>query len=144
VKVGISGIGWHTFRHTVGTMLANMGEHQLTIRDYLRHSKLTVTNKYLQATCKNKRTAQGKLVDAIFAERRAVAKQINTDPMKHSDRLMKAAQDTFAPAKMGVREGVGALTVRKRTQIDWAGFVNLLRNMVGTRRLELLTSTVSR
>jgi integrase len=53
VKVGISGIGWHTFRHTVGTMLADMGEHQLTIRDYLRHSKLTVTNKYLQATCKN-------------------------------------------------------------------------------------------
>jgi hypothetical protein len=64
--------------------------------------------------------------------------------MKHSDRLMKAAQDTFAAAKMGVRGGVGALTVPKCTQIDWAGFVNLLRNMVGTRRLELLTSTVSR
>ena len=35
-KQGISRIGWHTFRHTVGTMLAEMGEHQLTIRDYLR------------------------------------------------------------------------------------------------------------
>jgi integrase len=33
--VGITGVGWHTFRHTVGTMLAEMGEHQLTIRDYL-------------------------------------------------------------------------------------------------------------
>jgi integrase len=65
-KEGISGVGWHTFRHTVGTMLADMGEHQLTIRDYLRHSNLNVTNKYLQATCKNKRTAQGKLVDAIL------------------------------------------------------------------------------
>ena len=43
-------MGWHTFRHSVRTMLAEMGEHQLTIRDYLRHSNLHVTNKYLQAT----------------------------------------------------------------------------------------------
>lgn len=66
VAVGISGVGWHTFRHTVGTMLAEMGEHQLTIRDYLRHSNLHVTNKYLQATAESKRLAQGKLVEAIL------------------------------------------------------------------------------
>jgi integrase len=65
-KVGIGGVGWHTFRHTVGTMLADVGEHQLTIRDYLRHSNLNVTNKYLQATSKTKRSAQGKLADAIL------------------------------------------------------------------------------
>ena len=65
-KVGITRVGWHTFRHTVGTMLAEMGEHQFTIRDYLRHSNLHVTNKYLQATTESKRLAQGKLVDAIF------------------------------------------------------------------------------
>jgi hypothetical protein len=46
--------------------LAEMGEHQLTIRDYLRHSNLHVTNKYLQATSKTKRLAQNKLVDAIL------------------------------------------------------------------------------
>jgi hypothetical protein len=65
-KVGITGVGWHTFRHTVGTMLAEMGEHQLRIRDYLRYSNLHVTNKYLQATPESKRLAQGKLVDAIL------------------------------------------------------------------------------
>jgi integrase len=65
-RIGITGMGWHTFRHTVGTMLAEMGEHQLTIRDYLRHSNLHVTNKYLQATSKTKRLAQGKLVNAIL------------------------------------------------------------------------------
>jgi hypothetical protein len=43
-----------------------MGEHQLTIRDYLRHSNLNMTNKPLQATCNSKRSAQGKLVDAIL------------------------------------------------------------------------------
>jgi hypothetical protein len=57
---------WHTFRHSVGTMLAEMGEHQLTIRDYLRHSNLHVTNRDLQATSKTKRLAQDKLVDAIL------------------------------------------------------------------------------
>jgi hypothetical protein len=48
-RIGITGVGWHTFRHPVGSMLAEMGEHQLTIRDYLRHCNLRVTNKYLQA-----------------------------------------------------------------------------------------------
>jgi hypothetical protein len=33
-NIGITGVGWHTFRHTVGAMLADMGEHQLTTRDY--------------------------------------------------------------------------------------------------------------
>ena len=47
-------------------MLAEMGQHQLTILDYLRHSNLQVTNKYLQATLKAKRLAQDKLVDAIL------------------------------------------------------------------------------
>ena len=53
----LSALGWY--------QLAEMGEHQLTIRDYLRHSNLHVTNKYLQATSKTKRLAQDKLVDAI-------------------------------------------------------------------------------
>jgi integrase len=65
-NIGIVGVGWHTFRHSVGSILASMGEHQLTIRDYLRHSNLNVTNQYLQATSKTKRLAQGKLVDAIL------------------------------------------------------------------------------
>jgi hypothetical protein len=52
-------------RHTVGTMLAEMGEHQLTIRDYLQRSNLHVTNKYLQATSKTKRSVQEKLVEAF-------------------------------------------------------------------------------
>ena len=49
---------------TIWDLLAEMGKHQLTIRDYLRHSNLHVTNKYLQATPERKRLAQGKLVNA--------------------------------------------------------------------------------
>jgi hypothetical protein len=77
-KDGIIGVGWHTFRHTFGTMLAEMGEHQLTIRDYLRHSNLHGTNKYLQATSQSKRLPQGQLVDSILPGWRAAGEQINT------------------------------------------------------------------
>ena len=65
-KVGVTGVGCHTFRHTAGTVLAELGEHQLTIRDYLRHANLSVTNKYLQAASKTKRNAQARLVEAIL------------------------------------------------------------------------------
>lgn len=65
-KISVKGVGRLTFRHTVGAMLAEMGELQLMIRDYLRHANLHVTNKYLQATTTNKRLAQGKMVDAIL------------------------------------------------------------------------------
>ena len=65
-RIGITGVGWHTFRHSVGSMLAEMGEHQLTIRDYLHHSNLHVTNKYLQATTKSKRLTQEKFVNNIL------------------------------------------------------------------------------
>jgi hypothetical protein len=47
-------------------MLAEMGEHQLTIRHYLRHVNLSVTNKYLQSTATRKPRAQKKLVEAIL------------------------------------------------------------------------------
>ncbi len=77
-KAGITGVGWHTFRHTVGTVLAELGEHQLTIRDYLRHSNLSVTNKYLQAASKTKRNAQARLVEAILPVHMLVGKTEKT------------------------------------------------------------------
>ena len=65
-KIGITGAGLAHFSAHGGIMLAEMGEHQLMIHDYLRHSDLHVTNKYLQSTTKSKRLVQGKLVDAIL------------------------------------------------------------------------------
>jgi len=53
----------------VGTLLAELGEHQLTIRYYLRHSNLSVTNKYLQAASKTRRDAQTRLIKAILPVR---------------------------------------------------------------------------
>src|SRR5207245_11302940 len=65
-SIGVLGVGWHSFRHFVGNMLAEAGEHQVTIRDYLRHANLHVTNKYVHAAGQIKRTAQEKLVGAIL------------------------------------------------------------------------------
>jgi hypothetical protein len=64
-KLGVRGVGWHSFRHTVGMLLAEMGEHQVTIRDYLRHSNLSVTNKYVRAGTQAKTRVQARLVDAV-------------------------------------------------------------------------------
>jgi integrase len=71
-RIGITGVGWHTFRHSVGTMLAEMGEHQLTIRDYLRHSNFTSRTN----TCRRHRRPSGwhrqigrcHFADGYFAE----------------------------------------------------------------------------
>jgi hypothetical protein len=85
VKIGIRGVGWHTFRHTVGTMLAEMGEHQLTIRNYLRHSNLHVTNKYLQATSQSKRVRAGEVGGGDLAGWSPIGNQNNNDPMSGSN-----------------------------------------------------------
>lgn len=58
---------WHNATHTrLGTALAELGEHQLTIRDHLRHSSLGATNQFLQAASKAKREAQAKLIEVIL------------------------------------------------------------------------------
>jgi integrase len=99
-KLGISGVGWHTFRRTVGTLLAELGEHQLTIRDYLRHNNLSVTNKYLQAASNTKRTAQAKLVEAILpVEMRVTTIAEIVAPLLHPNK---------AAAKLQVFEKNGA------------------------------------
>jgi integrase len=64
--IGITGVGWHKFRDSLGSTPAKLGEYQLTIRNYLRHSNLHVTNKYQQATSKTKRSAQDELVEVIL------------------------------------------------------------------------------
>jgi hypothetical protein len=45
---------------------------------------------------------------------------------------MKATQKISVCVKVGFGQGVGTLIVPRRAQIDWAGLVNLLKDMVGT------------
>jgi integrase len=56
-------IGWHTFRHTFGTLLKANGEDVKTVQELLRHANSRITLEvYTQATTSNKRAAQSKVV----------------------------------------------------------------------------------
>jgi hypothetical protein len=65
-RIGITGVGWHTFRHTVGTVLAETG------RASIHHPRLLAS---LESQCgqqvfaegiDTKRNAQAKPVEAIL------------------------------------------------------------------------------
>ena len=56
-------IGWHTFRHTFGTLLKANGEDVKTVQELLRHANSRITLEvYTQAVTANKRAAQSKVV----------------------------------------------------------------------------------
>ena len=52
-------IGWHTFRHSFGTLLKANGEDVKTVQELLRHANSRITlDVYTQAVNSNKRAAQ--------------------------------------------------------------------------------------
>jgi integrase len=67
-KIGLQKrIGWHTFRHTFGTILNANGENPKVIQELLRHANLKVTmDTYVQAVSDEKRQAQTKVVNLLL------------------------------------------------------------------------------
>jgi integrase len=60
-------VGWHTLRHTFGTLMKANGEDIKTIQELLRHANYKVTaDTYTQAVTPTKRAAQSKLVKMIL------------------------------------------------------------------------------
>ena len=56
-------IGWHTFRHTFGTLLKANWEDVKTVQEFLRHANSRITLEvYTQAVTSHKRAAQSKVV----------------------------------------------------------------------------------
>lgn len=72
---GIPGnVGWHTLRHTFGTLMKANGEDIKTIQELLRHSNYKVTaDTYTQAVTPAKRAAQTKLVKMILLPNKKAA-----------------------------------------------------------------------
>ncbi len=61
-------IGWHTFRHSFGTLLKANGEDVKTVQELLRHANSRITlDVYTQAVTSNKRAAQSKVVRMIVS-----------------------------------------------------------------------------
>jgi integrase len=74
---GIPGnVGWHTLRHTFGTLMKANGEDMKTIQELLRHSNYKVTaDTYTQAVTPTKRAAQTKLVKMILLPAKPVLEE---------------------------------------------------------------------
>ena len=63
-KAGITkNIGWHTFRHSFGTLLKANGKDVKTVQELLRHVNSRITlDVYTQAVNSHRRAAQSKVV----------------------------------------------------------------------------------
>jgi integrase len=70
VKAGISApVGWHTLRHSFGTLMKANGEDLKTIQELLRHATFKVTaDTYTQAVTTVKRDAQARIAKLILAD----------------------------------------------------------------------------
>jgi integrase len=59
-------LGWHTLRHTFGTLVKSQGADVATTQALMRHTNASITlDKYVQAVTPAKREAQSRLVQAI-------------------------------------------------------------------------------
>ena len=70
-KVGIlKRIGWHTFRHTLATVLKANGEDVKVVQELLRHANSRITlDVYTQALTPAKREAQSKVANQILPKK---------------------------------------------------------------------------
>jgi len=74
-------IGWHTFRHTFGTLLKANGEDVKTVQELLRHANSRITlDVYTQAVGSNKRAAQSKVVRMMISD--VGQNEVEMDPQK--------------------------------------------------------------
>jgi integrase len=66
-KAGITKqIGWHTLRHTFGTLIKSQGADVATTQALMRHANASITmDRYVQAISEAKREAQSRIVQAI-------------------------------------------------------------------------------
>ncbi|MGC1838172.1 MAG: tyrosine-type recombinase/integrase [Candidatus Acidiferrales bacterium] len=60
-KAEISGVTWHTLRHTFASRLVNSGVDIVTVKELLGHSSISVTMRYAHTNFDSKRSAVEKL-----------------------------------------------------------------------------------
>ena len=69
-------IGWHTFRHTYSSLLAESGDDVRVVQELMRHAKVSTTMElYTHARMPKKREAQSRVVDLLFSRQREGAVQ---------------------------------------------------------------------
>ena len=61
-KAGITGVTWHTLRHTFASRLVDRGVDIVTVKELLGHSSITLTMRYTHTNLDSKRAAVEKLL----------------------------------------------------------------------------------
>jgi integrase len=80
LRAGIEGkiIGWHNFRHTLGTLLRAIGTDIKVAQDLLRHSTSRITlDLYTHAVSQQKRDANAKVVELLLPGRALGAQHLS-------------------------------------------------------------------
>jgi integrase len=67
IRAGITKrIGWHTLRHSFGTLINSEGADVKTVQELMRHANVSVTmNTYVQAVTPAKRAAHSGIVSLL-------------------------------------------------------------------------------
>jgi integrase len=65
-KAGITGVTWHTLRHTFATRLLDRGVDIITVKELLGHSTVIVTMRYTHTNLDSKVRAVGKLAGDCY------------------------------------------------------------------------------
>jgi len=65
-EAGVSGVTWHTLRHTFASRLLERGVDIMTVKELLGHSTVTVTMRYTHSNLDSKVAAVGKLAGNCY------------------------------------------------------------------------------
>jgi integrase len=77
-KAGISGVTWHTLRHTFASRLVGSGVDIVTVKELLGHSSISVTMRYAHTNFDSKRAAVERL-DGFGDNLVTVPKRVHQD-----------------------------------------------------------------
>ena len=69
-RLGITGVGWHTFRHSYRSMLDACGAPIGVQQKLMRHAQVSTTMKYGNAYMTEKRKAHGAVVQMVLPVRK--------------------------------------------------------------------------
>jgi len=84
-RAGITGksVGWHTFRHSLGTNLRFLGIDIKTAQELLRHANSRITlDLYTQAVSTQKREANAKVVEMLLSSPKPQHHSAPSEPQK--------------------------------------------------------------
>ena len=79
-KAEISGVTWHTLRHTFASRLLERGVDTMTVKELLGHSSLVVTMRYTHSNLTSKVVAVGKLGETATIQPHPAPKCSSSNP----------------------------------------------------------------